>query len=345
MAEVQNENNPVININVPASGNVPGATPVSLDAFVALLGQYGTSLTRIQEMLQGSSLLSLSADDLKKQFDSADAKTKKSIDKLNKTIKTLLESEDSPMRKDLQGLADKLDAMMGIQSAQSAALQQLSDNQLEILRILSRLSENGQNPSLEPKPAEPKPAEPKPAEPKPAEPKPAEPKPAEPKPAEPKPAEPKPAEPKPAEPKPAEPKPAEPKPAEPKPAEPKPAEPKPAEPKPAEPKPAEPKPEEPKPLPTPEDKARWKKARFLSRALQQTKILPEPKRPWYKRLAKFTINHPILTALVGAGIGTAVIASGVGLFAAPSLLASLGTISYCWCWYGCCIRWSISSCF
>ena len=68
MADIQNENNPVININVPTSGNGQG-NPIALESFIAVLGQYGASLTRIQEMLQGSEILSLSSADLEKQLD------------------------------------------------------------------------------------------------------------------------------------------------------------------------------------------------------------------------------------------------------------------------------------
>lgn len=91
---------------------------------------------------------------------------------------------------------------------------------------------------------------------------------------------------------------------------------------------------EPKPEPTPittsepTNARKYKKAKFLSKSIQETAILAEPKRPWYKRLAKFTINHPILTALAGAGIGLGVVGAAVGITAAAGITGMLSMANF-----------------
>lgn len=79
--------------------------------------------------------------------------------------------------------------------------------------------------------------------------------------------------------------------------------------------------------PTP--KPKLKKLNFVQKSLQQTKILSEPKQPWYKRFATFAIKHPVLSVVVGAGLGLglfgatcgiAAVAGGTGFLTATNML-------------------------
>ena len=76
----------------------------------------------------------------------------------------------------------------------------------------------------------------------------------------------------------------------------------------------------PTPNPTPveepqteADPAMYFKVKLLKDAIEQTTILSERKRPWYSRLKNFTANHPILTGVIGAGIGLGITLSSLGL--------------------------------
>lgn len=84
----------------------------------------------------------------------------------------------------------------------------------------------------------------------------------------------------------------------------------------------------PEPVPEPEPEPgkkskKYKKGKFLETAVRQTTILAEPKLPWYKRLARFTVHHPILTTLIGAGIGLATAGIGLGVFSATGLAGGI----------------------
>ena len=76
-------------------------------------------------------------------------------------------------------------------------------------------------------------------------------------------------------------------------------------------------------------KPKYKKLNFIQKSLQTTKILAEPKQPWYKRLATFAIKHPIIAVLVGSGIGLgafgiscgiAAVAGGTGILTAANMM-------------------------
>jgi len=84
----------------------------------------------------------------------------------------------------------------------------------------------------------------------------------------------------------------------------------------------------PAPVPEPEEPEKWKKGKFLSRAVKQSTILAEPKRPWYKRLATFAIKHPVLTTLLGAGLGLGVVGAVCGVTAAAGLAAMANTMNF-----------------
>ena len=73
---------------------------------------------------------------------------------------------------------------------------------------------------------------------------------------------------------------------------------------------------------------RYRRAKFLTEAMQQTAILAEPRRPWYKKLAKFAINHPVLTILAGAGIGLGLAGAACGVTAAAGFGAMLSTMNF-----------------
>jgi len=80
--------------------------------------------------------------------------------------------------------------------------------------------------------------------------------------------------------------------------------------------------------PGPENKGKYLKGKFLTKGLEQTNILSEPKRPWYKKLAGFAVNHPILTTLIGGAIGLGVTAAAVGVFAAAGISGMLATANF-----------------
>jgi len=66
-------------------------------------------------------------------------------------------------------------------------------------------------------------------------------------------------------------------------------------------------------LDNPEDvKKKFMRAKFLDKSRKETVILSEPKRPWYKRLSLFSVNHPVLTTVIGAGIGLGLTAASCG---------------------------------
>ena len=80
---------------------------------------------------------------------------------------------------------------------------------------------------------------------------------------------------------------------------------------------------------SPVAKPKLKKLRFVQKSLQQTKILAEPKQPWYKRVATFAIKHPVLSVVAGAGIGlglfgvtcgVAAVAGGTGFLTAVNMM-------------------------
>lgn len=93
-------------------------------------------------------------------------------------------------------------------------------------------------------------------------------------------------------------------------------------------KPAVPEPPPHIPDPDPENKGKYLKGKFLTKGLEQTNILAEPKRPWYKRLAGFAVNHPVLTTLIGGAIGLGVTAAAVGVFAAAGIGGMLATANF-----------------
>lgn len=64
---------------------------------------------------------------------------------------------------------------------------------------------------------------------------------------------------------------------------------------------------------------KYYRAKILKDATEQTTILAERKKPWYSRLKTFTVNHPLLTTLVGAGVGI-----GLTLIAAAPAAAVSG---------------------
>lgn len=61
------------------------------------------------------------------------------------------------------------------------------------------------------------------------------------------------------------------------------------------------------------------KAKYLRKASEETLVLSEPKRPWYKRVKDFISNHPVATALIGGAIGL-----GIGFIAGPLPYLHLG---------------------
>lgn len=86
----------------------------------------------------------------------------------------------------------------------------------------------------------------------------------------------------------------------------------------------EPEPEpvpEPKPVPEPVPTKDKLKIKLLKKSMDDVRILAEPKLPWYKRLFNFANRHPVITTLVGAGIGAALtFLSGPAAFLmAPSM--------------------------
>ena len=103
----------------------------------------------------------------------------------------------------------------------------------------------------------------------------------------------------------------------------------PPEPTPVPPQPT-PVPPEPTPQPQPKKKPKknYVKVNFLNKSLKQTNILAEPKRPWYKRLAKFAINHPVLTGLIGAGLGLGLAGAACGITAAAGLTSMLSYANF-----------------
>lgn len=49
-----------------------------------------------------------------------------------------------------------------------------------------------------------------------------------------------------------------------------------------------------------------KKIKLVRKAMDEARLLSEPKMPWYKRMFNFANRHPVLTTLAGAGIGLGV---------------------------------------
>ena len=75
-------------------------------------------------------------------------------------------------------------------------------------------------------------------------------------------------------------------------------------------------------------KKNYVKVNFLNKSLKQTTILAEPKDPWYKRLGNFAINHPILTGLIGAGLGLGLAGAACGITAAAGLTSMLSYANF-----------------
>lgn len=46
-----------------------------------------------------------------------------------------------------------------------------------------------------------------------------------------------------------------------------------------------------------------KKVKLVRKAMDEARLLSEPKMPWYKRMFNFANRHPVVTTLIGAGIG------------------------------------------
>lgn len=55
-----------------------------------------------------------------------------------------------------------------------------------------------------------------------------------------------------------------------------------------------------------------KKVKLVRKAMDEVRLLSEPRMPWYKRMFNFANRHPVITTLAGAGIGL-----GVTLLAGP----------------------------
>ena len=66
------------------------------------------------------------------------------------------------------------------------------------------------------------------------------------------------------------------------------------------------------------------KAKFLRESMDQTRMLAEPKKPWYKRALGWVAAHPVKTILIGlgAGLGIGLIGTGISLAAAGGLTAA-----------------------
>ena len=73
----------------------------------------------------------------------------------------------------------------------------------------------------------------------------------------------------------------------------------------------------------PKDGKKYKKGKFLTTAYKEATILAEPKLPWHKKLSRFAAHHPILTTLIGAGVGLVATATGAGVFAAAGLTGGI----------------------
>lgn len=67
------------------------------------------------------------------------------------------------------------------------------------------------------------------------------------------------------------------------------------------------------------NKRKLKKVKLVRKAMDTSRILSEPKLPWYKRMFRFAHNHPVLTALIGGGIGL-----GAALLSGPILYMGMG---------------------
>lgn len=57
-----------------------------------------------------------------------------------------------------------------------------------------------------------------------------------------------------------------------------------------------------------ESKGKLQKVKLVRKAMDESRLLSEPKLPWYKRMFKFANNHPVLATLTGGAIGLGVTA-------------------------------------
>ena len=296
MADLNNGNPININVNVPGAVVNPQAqSPYEL--LITTLMQNGTVLSDLREMMNNSAFLSFSANELKDLLKKSDSKTATSINKLSKTVSSLLEQmegENSPLKQQLTAISEAISVVRGEQQSTSQILGRMETVQLETLNLLKRVLERSE-PIVQPQSAENTKTEnntvasvvegekkelvqTQESEDK-VEDKAVE--------------------------------------EEKKPQtdtqQPQPASTGKKAPVTSEKKPVvEPKPE-PKVVEDPEVEPEYLKAHFLSEAVKQTKILAEPKKPWYKKLAHFAVNHPVLTGIIGAGIGFGLVGAAIGL--------------------------------
>lgn len=72
------------------------------------------------------------------------------------------------------------------------------------------------------------------------------------------------------------------------------------------------------------EKKKDNKAKVLKKTSERTTMLAEPKLPWYKRMGKFIVRHPLRSVLVGLGAG-ALVATGLGAVALGGFAPALAT--------------------
>ena len=153
MADLNNGNPININVNVPGGATNP-QTKSPYELLITTLMQNGTVLSDLREMMNNSAFLSFSTNELKDLLKKSDSKTATSINKLNKTVNSLLEQmegENSPLKQQLTAISEAISVVRGEQQSTSQILGRMETVQLETLNLLKRVLERSE-PIAQPQP-------------------------------------------------------------------------------------------------------------------------------------------------------------------------------------------------